>query len=600
METLFQDIIRAFGWSILNSIWQSGIIYAALLVVLLLTPKLKSTYRHNLSFVALMTMFGWFVYTFSTQLHKSSSALKSGVDLNMYELNSYIQSLPETFTQKAESYFPIIFTMYVLGLLIQVFLVMKGFSYLSRLKKTAISEVPASWLLLFEQTRQSLNLNKNIQFKLSDLVDVPVVAGYFKPIILFPIALVASLDEEQVEAILIHELTHIKRNDYLLNIVKTCVETSLFFNPFIWLTSRFIQIEREHACDDLVVDISGKPLSYAKTLLKLEIIQQEKLPSYALASTGKTQHLYQRIKRITNMKANYLNVKQQFAALTLAVAGLISIAWTNPEVKERATEVTDNIKRIDIFEWKPALTPSVKLPDTIKKKQKIQITITNAEGKVSIYNDFKSLPDSIHIDQLTSVKDFRTGANVRLRGMPFGGNADSTKIRTLIINGKRMNGISPDSIQQISVLKALPGIKISTKDGKTELIVLRKGANAALPLEGVKSSEGLNTLQFKRTEALAHKLPNFKAGGGPLVLNGDTVQLNYTNTLKLNATKVEMIAGEVVLKNKEMAEVFASKMGQLKEDAAFKNSKEYQDLKKDFDKKIEALKKKQQKKNNKK
>lgn len=615
METLFQDIVRALGWSILNSIWQSGILYAVLFVILLLTPKLKSSYRHNLSFATLLAMFAWFVFTFAQHLSLSNGVSKSGVSLNVYELNTLVQNIPQTFADKAESYFPIIFSMYILGLIVQLVLVSRGFIYLNKLKTTALSEVSSQWTNLFEHCKRELNISKDIQFKLSKLVDVPVVVGYFKPIILFPVTLVTTLDEDQVEAILIHELTHIKRNDYLLNIIKTCIETILFFNPFIWLTSRFIQIEREHACDDLVVDVSGKPLSYAKTLLKLEIIQQEKLPSYALATTGKTQHLYQRIKRITNMKANYLNLKQQLAALTLALAGLLSIAWTNPEIKEKTTEITDNIKSIEIFNLTKMASADAKV-DTIKKKSPVKITITDENGKTTTYSDLSPEKDSIIFFKAKSAMSLKPTRQMIISGKVL--ISDST-YRMMPISAKAFK-MDPDSITAVKIIKMLPGIEITTKDGKTEIFKLGKtseGSTSDLTkeLEVVGSALAGRTgqaenIRFSRTSPGSNKTVVLRGGplnaakGPAIVIDGDTVSSQLFSSIH-----VDRIADISVLRDAstspngvinirliEPAAKILEMRTQDKAERELRSTKEYQNIKKDFDKKLEALKKKQQKK----
>jgi bla regulator protein BlaR1 len=229
---------------------------------------------------------------------------------------------------------------------------------------------------------------------------VPLVIGFFKPVVLFPVALATQLDLKQVEAILIHELSHIRRNDYLINLVKTCIETLLFFNPFVWLTTKFIQIEREHACDDLVVNFTGTPLTYAHALLKLELLKDKQTPALSLAATGKNQHLYQRIKRITDMKTNYMNAKQQFFILTLAIATVISLAWMNPSKK--AAVKSAKIKSAATITFTPlehqAIANELKAKcdtDSTKKKKQFKMVITNDDGKKTVYTSKDDLPDSI-------------------------------------------------------------------------------------------------------------------------------------------------------------------------------------------------------------
>lgn len=392
METLLPQFIKAFGWSILNSLWQSALIYGILFIVLLSIPKLAAKYKHNLAFGSILLMFGCFIYNLTDILLKHLPISGTAYKVQNFDAHPYLTNVPENFNAKIEQYFPIVVAFYIIGILLQLFVIVRGYNQLARFKKESLSLIPNGWNDIFQKVTANLKISKTIKFHLSSIVNVPLVIGYLKPIVLFPVALVNELDNDQVEAILIHELSHIRRNDFLLNLIKTAIETFLFFNPFVWMAGRFIHIEREHACDDLVLKLTGKPLNYAHALLKLELLKDKNSPAYALAATGKTQNLYQRIKRITNMKTNYLNAKQQMAALTLGIACLFSIAWINP-VKKETKKAT---KSIEIIDTKNINTNTV-LIDT-SKKRKIKIVTVDANGKKTEYNSVKEMPDSLRKD----------------------------------------------------------------------------------------------------------------------------------------------------------------------------------------------------------
>lgn len=396
METLLQQFIKAFGWSILNSLWQSAIIYGVLFIVMLSLPKLAARHKHNLAFGAIILMFIGFGYNFISQMMLSTNNQAPAINPQNTQVYQYFNNLPPSFSSKAEQYFPVVVAFYIIGILLQLFVIIKGYNQLGKLKKDSLSAIPESWKAIFSQVTTQLKIKKSIQFHLSAIVNVPLVIGYLKPVVLFPLALVNQLDNDQVEAILIHELSHIRRNDFLLNLIKTAIETLLFYNPFVWMAGRFIHIEREHACDDLVLKITGKPLNYAHALLKLELLKDKNSPAYALAATGKTQNLYQRIKRITNMKTNYLNAKQQMAALTLGVACLFSIAWINPTEKKKETKKTAKHEMVRFVASTPTFNPTA-CTDTTKKR-KIKIVTIDANGKKTEYNSVKEMPDSIRKD----------------------------------------------------------------------------------------------------------------------------------------------------------------------------------------------------------
>ena len=104
----------------------------------------------------------------------------------------------------------------------------------------------------------------------SALVDVPVVIGWLRPVILLPVAALAGLTPAQVEAILAHELAHIRRHDSCVNVLQTIAETLLFYHPAVWWVSHRIRAEREHCCDDIAVAVCGDPVAYAQALAELE------------------------------------------------------------------------------------------------------------------------------------------------------------------------------------------------------------------------------------------------------------------------------------------------------------------------------------------
>ncbi|WP_158796778.1 M56 family metallopeptidase [Pedobacter sp. L105] len=358
METLVNNLIQATGWSILHSLWQGALIYALLLPSQLNVFKLNAKLKYKLAYVANCLMFICFVCTFISVFHWPSASAVSDMPAAFPAIATPI------FIKYAERLFPALVLLYLIGLLIQSVIVVQGYKKVNQLKKANYSKVPEEWAKLFQNLTRNMNIRKHIDFRLSDHVNVPLVIGFLKPVILFPVALAAQMELNHVEAILIHELSHIRRNDYLFNLIRTMIDTVLFFNPFIWLTGKFIDIEREHACDDLVVKLTDQPLTYAHALLKLELLTDKHSPVLALAATGTNQHLYQRIKRITDMKTNYMNSKQKLFTVTLTLATIVSLAWISPEKNDKPIKkvIVQNNVSAPLYDLSPL--------DTAKKKIK--------------------------------------------------------------------------------------------------------------------------------------------------------------------------------------------------------------------------------------
>jgi bla regulator protein BlaR1 len=436
MEAIINNLIKATGWSIFHSIWQGAIIYALLLFAVNLFPRMQSRSKHNVAYGSLVLLFLVFAITFvsifelpTSDVQTRSSSTEIANSLQSSHGFSWLSELND----RAENMFPLLVAIYAVGLIIQLIILSKGYAKLSILKKQGLQSVPESWELVFESLLGKLGLRQHVNFKLSALVNVPIVVGYLKPIVLFPIALVAQLEIKQVEAILIHELSHIRRNDYLLNLIKTAVETILFFNPFVWLCSKLIGIEREHACDDLVLNLTGTPVTYAHALLKLEILKEKGSPAFSMAETGNNHHLYQRIKRITDMKTNYSNSKQQIFAVALTMATILSLAWVSPREKEKITlKVTEvkNVQDIKIGSINRSISNEIIIDtipsksskiDTAKKKRTMKITTVDANGNKVVYNSVNEMPDSLRLKTLNDAdfnfKQFNIDLKESFKGM---------------------------------------------------------------------------------------------------------------------------------------------------------------------------------------
>lgn len=443
MEPLLNNLIKAIGWSIFHSLWQGAIIYGILLLIAIAVPKLQSRLKHNLAFGAICLIFICYCVTFFSvfKLPVPTTGTDSTTVSVTTQYHQYMNALPQQISGKAEYLFPYLVGIYGIGLALQLLLLGMGYKRILQIKKAARFEVPSEWKASFNKLLSQLNLRQHITFYLSDKINVPLVIGYFKPVVLFPISLASQLDMDQVEAILIHELSHIRRNDYLLNMIKTGIETLLFFNPFIWLSGKFINIEREHACDDLVLKFTGNPMTYAHALLKLEILKDKSTPTFSMAATGKSQHLYQRIKRITDMKTNYMNVRQQMFVITLAIATVISMAWVKPSKAEKTSQKINRQKHTEITvvntkqDWTPPqpqapvpppapaihctdlkdipepINPTVPaivaapIPldnsllhlyqDTTKKKLKYTVITVDEKGNKKEYKSVKDMPESM-------------------------------------------------------------------------------------------------------------------------------------------------------------------------------------------------------------
>jgi len=197
-----------------------------------------------------------------------------------------------------------------------------GWTQLQRLKRRVVREIGDPLQRRLEELSDRLGLHRAVGLLESALVEVPTVVGWLRPVVLLPASALTGLRPEQLEAILAHELAHIRRYDYLVNMLQTVVEILGFYHPAIWWVSRRVRIERENCCDDLAVYVCGSSLQYAKALACMEEIRHGGT-DLAVAATGGS--LMARIARLLGRPAVE---DRRFAWLPglvtlLLVAGLI-------------------------------------------------------------------------------------------------------------------------------------------------------------------------------------------------------------------------------------------------------------------------------------
>ena len=190
---------------------------------------------------------------------------------------------------------------------------------LQRLQRTGTSAAPAFWQQRVQRLAGEMGIASAVTLLESVLVDVPVVAGFLRPVILFPASLLTALPASQLEYLLIHELAHIRRYDYALNLLQKAVEGLLFYHPAVWWISDVLRREREHCCDDVVLARCPDAMEYAATLVALE----QGRPDLALAANG--TGLASRIRRILNKPAQ---PRAAGAPLHLAALATVLVAVT--------------------------------------------------------------------------------------------------------------------------------------------------------------------------------------------------------------------------------------------------------------------------------
>jgi Zn-dependent protease with chaperone function len=277
----YVSFLTVLGWSLLDSIWQMAVLWMAYYMLTAANTRISSAGKHNLILVFVFIGAEWFVYSLVHFYNEPVSRFTTGFISISYSANRWIPFL----------------TIIYIGVLIFRFLQYGFQSYIWNKKrpgKTLSSELQ----FFAERYAGLMGIPKRVHVYLSDLAETAQTSGFFKPFILLPVSLITRLSPKQVEAILIHELFHIRRNDYLINIFISCFRSIFFFNPFAHLFYKALARERELACDDGVLEMGFAPDQYAEALFCLEKFRQVQ-PDFALAADGnKPWLLMERICRL--------------------------------------------------------------------------------------------------------------------------------------------------------------------------------------------------------------------------------------------------------------------------------------------------------------
>lgn len=316
---------EAIGWTLLHSIWQIGLIAIVLRLTLSAIPRKYSNTRYLLMLTSLAASVIWVGLTFgqerarqplsmndSVAAHDQQTLTSPSIGINperetyelaknrQYETAESAGFIPrvETRLNQLRPYFPMLTLLYLGGMGVLMMLMLIGFVQVHRLGTTQVVEVEETWKSLFRRLKHEMGIFRNVRFLMSEKISEPVTFHFLKPVVLVPVSFFSGLDPQQVELVLLHELAHIRRHDYLINTFQSLIEILFFYHPAIWWISGSIREEREHCCDDLVLKVHNNPMLYAEALTSLQVSHRQQKFRFAMSLNGKTGTFKKRIFRL--------------------------------------------------------------------------------------------------------------------------------------------------------------------------------------------------------------------------------------------------------------------------------------------------------------
>ncbi|MCH2083873.1 MAG: M48 family metalloprotease [Saprospiraceae bacterium] len=438
-----EEMTYALGWTVVHSFWQAVLIAMLLAFVQFVLRERTAESRYYTAYTALGLVLITSIVTFF-QLYQAApdpNALGQSTFIVVTGDGAILDTSPawESFYQQFYQYFennlPLIVAIWLVGASFFMLKLLGGLVEIQLLQTRHVQALPAYWQKRLHSLKEELGIQQNVSLLESAQVGVPMVLGYLRPVILMPVGAINTLSTEEVEAILAHELAHIFRNDYLLNIIQSLIEILFYFNPAVWWISSAIRMERENCCDDIAVKLCGNSLTYAKALVGLQELQQ-RTPSLVMTfSKGKNQ-LLNRVRRILNQPQTNSNLMEKFTATCMLLLALLFFSVGSGNATENTTvflngtpkEAPDTYEPTEITEFKVFNEKEIIVT---KNTKTIDVENVDSVTKKEVDLDIDIFMDTIPSKGSIRIRTEHKGKDVELK-------TKNGKITNLIIDGKKI------------------------------------------------------------------------------------------------------------------------------------------------------------------
>lgn len=353
--------IDVIGWTLLHFVWQGALIAVVTAALLQLLKSSRSQLRYAVACAALATMLASPVATALVLSNAPRIALSSNVHVLRSPQGAVVglavipQGSPTPgvesgatptptelrlpFELNTDTLFSTLVTLWLFGVSILLTRLAAGCWRVRSLQVLARHELPSRWQTQAEDLAQRLGLQRPFRVVDSVRVTTPTVIGWLRPIVLLPVAAIAGLSPRQVEAILAHELTHIRRHDFLINLLQTFAETVLFYHPAVWWMSSRIRTEREHCCDDVAVAVCGDATEYAAALTELASWSLAHPPLAMAATRGP---LLNRVRRLLHVPESSRRMSRTTLAVAVVVTTVVGVVAVGAILKAQPLVAGDD------------------------------------------------------------------------------------------------------------------------------------------------------------------------------------------------------------------------------------------------------------------
>jgi beta-lactamase regulating signal transducer with metallopeptidase domain/predicted nucleic acid-binding Zn-ribbon protein len=326
MSVEFNSITAALAMTLLHFLWQGVTIALVAALLLRFARNARPALRYAIACSALawcvLIPIGQFLFTLANEpnwtLLSSEAARESGPVFYQISQNQW-----HAFTAPVKPFLPNVLVIWLAGVLALSVRLALGMAWIHRTRHAAFLSQDAAMQSMVNRLAGLLQLRTKVELRLCDRISTPMAMGILKPVVLLPVALLSKLSPELLEALLAHELAHVKRHDYAVNLMQRVVETVLFYHPVVWWLSRVIRNERELIADDLAAEALG---SKRRIALALSALSEWQPNQPLLASAAHGGQLMNRIRHLISPQTTSISWKAAVPALLLTLGGLTVLA----------------------------------------------------------------------------------------------------------------------------------------------------------------------------------------------------------------------------------------------------------------------------------
>jgi len=326
------DTIASVGWTLVHFLWQGALIGCATAILLTVLRNARPESRYLVACIGLFLCLAWPAGELALRLHGSGG---SGGDAMALFAAGLVAGSPidDGWASLLADRLAWIVGAWAVCALTMALRMVAGLLWIER--AATRESIDPAWQARLERLAAQFGIGRALRLRVVERLGSPVTAGWWRPVVLVPASLVSGMPAHLLEALLAHELAHVKRHDYLVNLGQNVVETLLFYHPAVWWISSRIRIEREQIADDFAARVLGEPRRLALALSELEKLQ---FSTHHLAQAANGGDLMSRIKRLIRPDKQALNWKAAIPVLGLAAMSAAVFAHAAPAARPAEPE----------------------------------------------------------------------------------------------------------------------------------------------------------------------------------------------------------------------------------------------------------------------